>query len=237
MTFDHLANGINDGLNVLFRHDPHEMPIGWRVGNELVGSEVIGESKVRDEHKLNAERDGGLSVSLMSGRSHRASTHVNQRRDRISQGDTLAYLRGSREALPGSPARPTLIGVSMPRPARSSCVCAVGLDRLHHRVNSVTIYAKSIVVKTFVNPAVTERGFDTYAADKSSLRVELKVNPRGDWNNIRLLRIGVSMGLPNHVETRRWYRLGPEQTSSDSRLTGKVGQYHKTIKELQTPYV
>ena len=115
-----------------------------------------------------------------------------------------------------------------------------GLDRLHQRVNSVTVDGESIVVRTFVAPAVTNRGFDTtyrYTADKNSVRVEVTVEPRGDWSDIQLPRIGVSLGLPKHLSNLRWYGLGPDETYPDTRLAGKVGRYDKSIEELQTPYV
>lgn len=115
-----------------------------------------------------------------------------------------------------------------------------GLHRVHHRVNSVIVEGDSIIVSTFVAPAVTTRGLDTvhtYTSDGKRLRVKIDVTPRGDWSQFPLPRLGVRFGLPKEVQSAQWYGLGPGESYPDTRQAGRLGKYSKTIDELQTPYV
>lgn len=126
------------------------------------------------------------------------------------------------------------------RPENGTKWLEAGLDRIHHRVNSVKVEGDSVVVKTFIAPAVTSRGFDTsytYTTDGKRLRVKVDVKPRGDWTKIPLPRLGIRFGLSKGFEQAEWYGLGPHETYPDTRLSGKLDRYRKTIDELQTPYV
>ena len=115
-----------------------------------------------------------------------------------------------------------------------------GLHRMHQRVNSVKVDGNSVVVETFVAPAVTLRGFDTtyrYTADEKSLRIDVDVKPRGDWSKLSLPRVGLRLGLPKSLNDVTWLGLGPNESYPDTRLAGKHGKYTKTVDEMQTPYV
>lgn len=115
-----------------------------------------------------------------------------------------------------------------------------GLNRMHHRTNSVTISNSSLVITSLVAPAATNRGFDTtytYTATADTLHVEFDITPRGDWSDITLPRLGVRMGLPKSLDKVTWFGLGPNETYPDTRQSGRLGTHHKSINEMQTPYV
>lgn len=117
---------------------------------------------------------------------------------------------------------------------------AVGLNRVHHRVNKVSIEGNTLVVDTLAGPAVHNRGFDTtyrYTATDDALSVEVDVKPRGDWTDISLPRLGLSLGLPKSLERVAWAGLGPNEAYPDTRQAGRVGKYDMTIDDMQTPYV
>ena len=116
-----------------------------------------------------------------------------------------------------------------------------GFDRMHERINSVKFSGDSLVVKSFVAPAVTMRGFDTTytytALEDGSLKVDVEVKPRGDWSELSLPRLGLKLGLPKSLEKVSYFGLGPGEAYPDTKSAGRVGKWDKTIEELQTPYV
>lgn len=115
-----------------------------------------------------------------------------------------------------------------------------GLHRAHHRIDSIKSDGKSLIVQSFVAPAVTNRGFDvtySYTADDGSLHIDVYVRPRGDWSELSLPRMGLSLGLPKSLQTVTWFGLGPNESYPDTRLAGKMGRYTKSIDDMQTPYV
>ena len=125
-------------------------------------------------------------------------------------------------------------------PSNGRAWMQAGFHRIHHRINSIKIDGHSVVVDSFVAPAVTYRGFDTtyrYTGDKDSLRIEVDVKPRGDWSELSLPRMGLRLGLPKSLQSVVWAGLGPNESYPDTRLAAKVGRYEKTIDEMQTPYV
>ena len=116
-----------------------------------------------------------------------------------------------------------------------------GLHRVHHRINKVSIKGDSLEVRTFAAPAVTGRGFDmTYcwtAGEDGSVKVDIHFNPRGDWSDLSLPRVGVRLGLPKQLDSVKWYGLGPGEAYPDTRQAGKVGLWNSSIDDMQTPYV
>jgi beta-galactosidase len=117
---------------------------------------------------------------------------------------------------------------------------AAGLNRMLHRVDSMTIEGNALVVKTFVAPAITSRGFHTtyrWTADDVALHLEVEVVPHGDWDDISLPRLGIRIGLPKAMERVRWFGLGPDEAYPDSKLAARMGKWDLPIDEMQTPYV
>ena len=116
-----------------------------------------------------------------------------------------------------------------------------GLNRVHHRVNSVAVEGDSFVVRTFMAPAVTGRGFDvTYrwtGLKDESVKLDVDVDPHGDWEDMTLPRMGIRLGLPKHLQSVKWLGLGPGEAYPDTRLAAKMGLYDMSIDDMQTPYV
>ena len=117
---------------------------------------------------------------------------------------------------------------------------AAGLDRVHHRINRVFVEHDSFVVRTFVAPAVTGRGLDVEyrwtAGRDGSLKLDVQVDPRGDWKHITLPRLGIRLGLPKTLDKVEWFGLGPGEAYPDTREAGRLGVWDSTIDEMQTPY-
>ena len=117
----------------------------------------------------------------------------------------------------------------------------IGLDRVHHRIDSVVVKDKTLTVSTFVAPASYMRGFYTtytWTADKSgSLRLDVKVVPHDDWEDIVLPRVGVRLGLPKSFKQVKWFGMGPGEAYPDTREAVRMGQWESSIDDLQTPYV
>jgi beta-galactosidase len=104
----------------------------------------------------------------------------------------------------------------------------------------MTIEGDTLVVKTFVAPAITSRGFHAtyrWTANDVALRLEVEVVPHGDWDDISLPRLGIRLGLPKAMERVRWFGLGPNEAYPDSKLAARVGEWDMPIDEMQTPYV
>ena len=118
---------------------------------------------------------------------------------------------------------------------------AAGLHRVRHRINRVFIDHHSFVVRAFVAPAITGRGLDVEyrwtAGQDGSLKLDVQVDPRGDWNNITLPRLGIRLGLPKVLDRVEWFGLGPGEAYPDTRQAGRLGLWDTTIDEMQTPYV
>ncbi len=116
-----------------------------------------------------------------------------------------------------------------------------GLDRVHHRVDKVSIDGDLFVVRTFVAPAVTGRGFvTTYrwtARKDGSVKLDVQVNPSGDWSDISLPRLGIRLGLPKQLERVKYFGLGPGEACPDTRQAARIGLWDHTIDGMQTPYV
>ena len=114
----------------------------------------------------------------------------------------------------------------------------VGLDRMHHRLDSVEL-GDSLVVRSRVAPAATRLGFDVvyrWSSDGDALRLVVEVTPDGDWS-CPLPRLGVRMRAPAQLSTVEWFGLGPGECYADSRQAVRIGRFAMSIDELQTPYV
>lgn len=114
------------------------------------------------------------------------------------------------------------------------------LNRLQHRINRVYIEGECFIVETYVAPAITNRKFMVtyrWTAAKSSLKMNVKVEPKGDWSKISSPRLGVRFGLPKDMTRVEWYGLGPGEANPDTRSAARLGQWDTPIDDMQTPYV
>ncbi|NRQ36360.1 DUF4981 domain-containing protein [Nonomuraea sp. NN258] len=115
-----------------------------------------------------------------------------------------------------------------------------GLHRLTHRLDAVEATGDTLTVRTRVAPAASDRGvhaayhWTPTAAGGLVLTVELE--PDGDWPG-PVPRLGLAMTLPATVEDVTWFGRGPGEAYPDTGLAARVGRWHATVDELQTPYV
>jgi beta-galactosidase len=116
---------------------------------------------------------------------------------------------------------------------------ALGLDRMRHRVERVSVGGDALTVVTRVAPAASDIALRTvysWAATGDRLRLDVWVAPEGDWR-LPLPRLGVRMGLPRAMDAVEWYGGGPGEAYPDTRAASRIGRYRSTVDALQTPYV
>jgi beta-galactosidase len=115
------------------------------------------------------------------------------------------------------------------------------LDKVKHRINSVTSTAKSLVVDVTVGPPVFDRSLHatfTYTANESHLDLMINIKPSGDWETLTLPRLGIRLGLDSKaLKHIKHIGLGPGESYPDSIQAVKYGTYTHTIQSFQTPYV
>ena len=115
----------------------------------------------------------------------------------------------------------------------------LGLHRMRHRVDEVTARQDELTVRTRVAPAASGLGLRavyTWTARDGALRLAVEVTPDGDWEP-PLPRLGLRMALPGDCRRVEWFGLGPGEAYRDSRRAARVGRFHASVDELQTPYV
>lgn len=116
----------------------------------------------------------------------------------------------------------------------------LGLHRMHERVVGVERDGHRIAVRTRLAPAATSLGllaeYIWTAADERTLRLDLAVEPVGDWP-VPLPRLGLRLGLPGRFDRAEWYGGGPGEAYPDSRQASRIGRHRATVDEMQTPYV
>ncbi|NUT43210.1 MAG: DUF4981 domain-containing protein [Thermoactinospora sp.] len=114
----------------------------------------------------------------------------------------------------------------------------LGLHRLTHRVDGVDT-AGGITVRTRVAPAATDLGMlvaYTWTATPGSLDLTVDVEPEGEWP-APIPRLGVHLVLPGEIAHVTWFGRGPGEAYPDTGMAARVGRWHATIDDLQTPYV
>ncbi|MCF3145562.1 glycoside hydrolase family 2 TIM barrel-domain containing protein [Streptomyces platensis] len=115
----------------------------------------------------------------------------------------------------------------------------LGLHRMRHRVDAVETGPDSLVVRTRVAPAGTPLALRTvyhWTAQPDLLRLELSVDPEGDWP-VPLPRLGVRMRVCGSLALATWFGGGPGEGYPDTRAAARIGRWSMPVDALQTPYV
>ncbi|TPQ23818.1 glycoside hydrolase family 2 TIM barrel-domain containing protein [Streptomyces sporangiiformans] len=113
-----------------------------------------------------------------------------------------------------------------------------GMHRMQHRLDGVELGDDALTVRTRVAPAAWEVGLRTvyrWTSDGSRLKLTVSVAPEGDWT-LPLPRLGIRFGLPR-ADRVKWFGGGPGEAYPDTRSASKLGLWHSSVDELQTPYV
>ncbi|MFT4166822.1 MAG: glycoside hydrolase family 2 TIM barrel-domain containing protein [Microlunatus sp.] len=143
-------------------------------------------------------------------------------------------------------------GEGMPGPSSEQRWRARGLDRLTHRVLSISTSDSTspgtLVVKVrsaaaasalFVDTTYTwsiDAEFARSAADDSGdLGLRVEINPSPDWD-CTWPRIGVRFALPTRVDRAAWFGTGPLESYPDTDHAARVGRFSAGIDELNVVY-
>ncbi|WP_327372937.1 DUF4981 domain-containing protein [Streptomyces sp. NBC_01216] len=123
----------------------------------------------------------------------------------------------------------------------------LGLHRVRHRTDAVSLDAEdaadpggdTLTVVTRVAPAARDLALRTvyrWTSDGTRLRLTVSVTPEGEWP-LPLPRLGIALGLPARMRRVDWFGGGPDEAYPDTRAAARLGRWHRTVEELQTPYV
>lgn len=126
------------------------------------------------------------------------------------------------------------------RPSQADIWLRHGLNRFHTRLVSIVPADGALVVTT--RHAAAGESFALAVStcwrlvERGALEVTLDVLPEGILP-CPLPRLGTRLQLPGELSRVEWYGLGPGEAYRDSQAAARVGHYHATVDELQTPYV
>ncbi|HEY5835742.1 glycoside hydrolase family 2 TIM barrel-domain containing protein [Streptomyces sp.] len=115
----------------------------------------------------------------------------------------------------------------------------LGLHRMRHRIERVTVGEDALTVATRVAPAASDLALRTvyvWTATGDRLGLDVQVVPEGDWR-LPLPRLGVRLGLSPTLTSVQWYGGGPGEAYPDTRAASRIGRWSSTVDGLQTPYV
>jgi beta-galactosidase len=115
---------------------------------------------------------------------------------------------------------------------------AMGLHRLTERFDEVEA-GDGLVVRTRAAAAATDRGVRmTYrwTPRERSVALTVEVDPEGHWPE-PIATLGVAFTLPAALGQVRWFGRGPGESYPDTGSAARVGRFHATVEELQTPYI
>lgn len=115
----------------------------------------------------------------------------------------------------------------------------LGLHRMRHRIDEVSLDDDSLTVRTRVAPAARDVGLRTtyrWTSDGTALRLGVEVVPEGEWR-VPLPRLGVRLGLPAALDRAVWYGAGPGEAYPDTRAAARLGRWESAVDALRTPYL
>jgi beta-galactosidase len=115
---------------------------------------------------------------------------------------------------------------------------ATGLHRLTERFDEVEA-GDELVVRTRSAAAATDRGVRvTYRWTPLDRAVALtvEVDPEGTWPE-PIATLAVAFTLPATLDHVSWFGRGPGESYPDTGIAARVGRFHATVDELQTPYI
>lgn len=138
---------------------------------------------------------------------------------------------------------------------------AAGFDRMHEHPESYEVTDTSFVMRTRLAAANTARWLaltyewsvtappGTDPADsgwhcasetpppKHTVHLSLHVKPEGPgWDQLRLPRFGLRLGIHDQLQDVRWFGLGPGESYPDTN-GARLGVWESSIDDMQTPYV
>ena len=130
-------------------------------------------------------------------------------------------------------------GEGTDHPSSAERWAAAGLDRLQHRVRSVDVGEREVVVRVRAGVAASDLGVDvthrwTAGADGAA-QLAVDLVPTGPWTGT-WPRVGVRLDLPPSLETATWFGTGPEESYADSGSAAVVGAFTRPLDDLVVAY-
>ncbi|HEY5785145.1 MAG TPA: glycoside hydrolase family 2 TIM barrel-domain containing protein [Microlunatus sp.] len=114
-----------------------------------------------------------------------------------------------------------------------------GLDRLSHRVLSLTEGKDSLVVRVRSAAAAGVLFVDTTytwtPVTGGGLDLRVEVNPSPAWD-CTWPRVGVRFDLPTDIDRAAWFGTGPHESYPDTDHAARIGRFAAGIDELNVVY-
>jgi beta-galactosidase len=125
-------------------------------------------------------------------------------------------------------------------PSSASRWEARGLDRLTHRLVSVTRTDDGLVQRVRVAAANSGAGVEVthrWTLTDAGLLLRTDAVPFGGWD-VTWPRIGVRIDLPAELlsATATWFGTGPDESYADSSRAARVGQFSAPVTAMTTRY-
>jgi beta-galactosidase len=114
----------------------------------------------------------------------------------------------------------------------------MGLHRLTERFDDVEA-GDALVVRTRAAAAATDRGVRVtyrWTPQGRAVALRIEVEPESDWPE-PIATLAVAFTLPATLDRVRWFGRGPGESYPDTGVAARVGRFHATVDELQTPYI
>jgi beta-galactosidase len=115
---------------------------------------------------------------------------------------------------------------------------AIGLHRLTHRLDGVTV-DQTLVVRERTAPAAVARGAHVtyeWSAAGDGLALTVSVDPDGEWPE-PIAKLAITVPLPASIERVTWFGRGPGEAYPDTGYATRHGRWESTVDDLQTPYI
>ncbi|WP_299036967.1 glycoside hydrolase family 2 TIM barrel-domain containing protein [uncultured Pseudokineococcus sp.] len=130
-------------------------------------------------------------------------------------------------------------GEGTDHPSSAERWAAAGLDRLEHRVRSVEVGEREVVVRVRAGLPASDLGVDvTYrwtAGGDGAAHLAVALAPTGPWTGT-WPRVGVRLDLPSSVGTAAWFGTGPDESYADSDHAAVVGAFTRAVDDLAVAY-
>jgi len=129
-------------------------------------------------------------------------------------------------------------GEGVPGPSSDQRWRERGLDRLEHRVGSLTHTDDELVTRVRVSAANSGLFVDVtyrWALREGGLSLLVGVVPSPEWD-CTWPRVGVRFELPRELEHADWFGTGPAESYPDTRQAAYVGRFSAGVDELNVTY-
>jgi beta-galactosidase len=132
-------------------------------------------------------------------------------------------------------------GMGVPAPSSEKRWRRRGLDRLQHRVQSVSVTPSELTTRVRVSAANSARYVDLTTRwlidpqQQGILQLKVQLVPSLDWD-CTWPRVGVRFDLPPTLRKAAWFGTGPHENYPDSAAAARVGRFTSSIDAMTVKY-